>query len=86
MAAKLGNLPAGFDRWNLSDCMGRTVAHDAAESASLPEDVPDSVLGFADKDGVSVADVILEHRSKQPKKLLDRARALVGEKRASPAP
>jgi len=34
-AASNGELPAGFDRWELADSSGRTVAHVAASKRQL---------------------------------------------------
>jgi|GEM_PF-1912106 len=38
MAAVNGNLPQGFNKWDLKDNKSKTVAHVAAEHGNLPED------------------------------------------------
>jgi hypothetical protein len=54
-----------------------TVAHVAAKAATLPEGVPNGVLGMRNGAGLSVAEVICANPAEQPKRLLTRARAIV---------
>jgi hypothetical protein len=54
--ARTGRLPAGFDRWDLANDWGHTIAHEAAKHGDLPEDVPDRVLELADGWGTTVAE------------------------------
>ena len=39
VAARRGDLPNGFDRWDLADDDGWTVAQEAARAGTLPNDI-----------------------------------------------
>jgi hypothetical protein len=51
--AKWGRLPTGFDRWDLADNDGWTVAHEAVQWGHLPEGF--DRWDLADNDGWTVA-------------------------------
>lgn len=51
--AEDGDLPAGFDQWDLADDFGQTVAHVAAESGTLPKDF--NKWDLANNEGWTVA-------------------------------
>ena len=57
--AEEGTLPEGFDRWELRDKEGNTVAHVAAEHGHLPKDFNQWEL--ADEDDWTVAHVAAWH-------------------------
>jgi len=57
-AASWGQLPPDFDRWDLADNDGRTVAHEAAQHGHLPPDF--DRWDLADNDGYTVAHVAAE--------------------------
>jgi hypothetical protein len=50
-----GALPPEFNRWDLVDFDGYTVAHTAAEHGHLPPDFPH--MDWADSDGLTVGEV-----------------------------
>jgi ankyrin repeat protein len=53
-----GRLPDGFDRWDLKDEDGWTLAHYAAEYGGLPDDF--SRWDLTNNDGVTVAQWAVE--------------------------
>ena len=56
--ARTGTLPPDFDRWDISDKYGGSVAHTAAWHHKLPEDFDRFELWeLADDDGITVRDV-----------------------------
>lgn len=57
--ARLGQLPSDFDRLDLRDANGFTVAHEAAENEKLPKDF--NLWHLADKDGTTVAHIAASH-------------------------
>ena len=57
--AREGTLPTDFDRWEIADDIGWTVAHEAASQYHLPPDF--DRWGLADDTGWTIADVV-QHR------------------------
>jgi hypothetical protein len=52
-AARSGNLPEGFNQWDIATKYGLTVAHEAAAAGHLPAGF--NLWGLADEAGVTVA-------------------------------
>ena len=58
-AARYGHLPEGFDRWDMADNQGLTVAHTAARYGHLPEGF--DRWDMADRYGYTVAHIAAQN-------------------------